>query len=183
MPYEIAVRGPGAGGPQTASSAIADILFCANQLAVADLVRAARSAGQASDGKGSAGLPIPVYNYGGHAFGIPQDYTGSPPLLASDDLVADFFVRIGFANEALAKELVGEAIQNLKDRGTVAVVLNGGSGDSHNVYLRTTGIKPSLRQMETSLEFLLRRFKSEMSAGILYLPIILDTGFSIPQPH
>ncbi len=159
--YEIMVRGPGAGGPETASSVIADIQFCAAQLAVAGL----RRAGRPGDG------PVPVYNYGANAFSRSQDFTGTPSVLADDGMVAPFFLRL---TRRGARPSATTVAAGLRAAGLDVTRVTG--TDDRDLSF-TTG-PASVRAVETALERVLQASGGDLSLDALYLPIIEGAGLA-----
>ncbi|MBI3743217.1 MAG: hypothetical protein HY261_02900 [Chloroflexi bacterium] len=152
--YSILLRGPGAGGPETASSVIADIQFCARQIA------AARVGGDIGREDGQR---VPMYMYGANAFREAIDYPGVPSLCMSDRLVAPFLLRFltsGSDGAKLAKSLAGCGVE--------AEALEGVKG---YVYLKTAPV--SVRVVERAIEsVLLAQGAGRMPLDVLYLPII-----------
>lgn len=146
-PFELFLRGPGAGGPETASSVIADIEFCARQIAVARQT-------------GSSGS---LYMYGGAAFDRPQPTTGHPALLHAQ-LRAPFILR--FSAAAGTGVAGAPVIKALSAAGVRARPLQGSAR-----YLRTE--PATVAEIELALAAVLKaRGAEELSLDILYLPLL-----------
>ncbi len=143
--FDILLRGPGAGGPETASSVIADIEFCARQIAVAR-----RHEGNPS-----------LYMYGGDAFDRPQAFTGKPTMLESG-LRAPFLLRFS-----------GPAANNTKVLGTAlgAAGIKAAALNRSASYLRTEPV--TLAAIEGGIATVLKEFGAEaLSLDVLYLPLL-----------
>ncbi|MSQ25372.1 MAG: hypothetical protein EXR49_03720 [Dehalococcoidia bacterium] len=154
-PFEVLLRGPGAGGPETASSVMADVLFCARQIAAARRVVAAGEGPRAS-----------LYMYGSNAFGWEQAYEGTASMLASDALAAPFLLRF----IAGARRANGIALA-LGRNGVEAAQVAGVRGQSDYLYFKTAAV--SLRAVEAALEAVLKQQgASRMPLDVLYLPLL-----------
>ena len=160
--YQIMVRGPGAGGPETASSVIADIQFCARQLAVA---------GRLGLRGNETGSPAPVYTYGATAFSRAQSWDGPPSFSRANGLAAPFFLRFRHLGEA-GHQASALAIRNaLSSGGIEAEALDPVDSASGHLYYRTG--PASVGALEQAIERALRGFTAaEMSLDVLYLPIL-----------
>lgn len=163
-PFELFLRGPGAGGPETASSVLADIEFCARQIAVARQTQRRADAGQAGLDAGQGSL----YMYGGAAFDRSQPATGHPALLHTE-LRAPFILRFG----AVAGTGVDGAsvIKALSAAGVRAQPLQGSA-----LYLRTE--PTTVAEIEAALAAVLKaRGAAELSLDILYLPLLEEAAW------
>ena len=160
--FELLARGPGAGGPQTASSVIADIQFCARQLALTGRFGpAARAQEQRT----------PLYMYGAGAFGRPQPYEGAPALTRTEELVAPFLLRFVFKGEEARGDAARAVVEIVGRHGIEASPLEGAAAAPEHLYYRTT--PASMRAMEGALEGVLRNFDAgRMPLDVLYLPIL-----------
>ena len=153
-PFTVALRGPGAGGPETASSVMADVLFCARQLA---------------SGKRAADSP-PRYMYGADAFREPQAFDGTPALLRADGLRARFLLRFILGGGADADGLAA----SLRSAGLDVEVEDIGGARAPYVYFRTPP-RP-MRAVEDAVRAALSRPEAaDVSLDVLYLPIIEGT--------
>lgn len=155
--FKIALRGPGAGGPETASSVIADILFCARQLA---------SHRCSHDG-------APYYMYGADSFSHPQGFGGVASLLAAKRLQTKFLIRFDVGPKMKSQDLLA----TLQENGVEATIDPAGAS-SNAVYLRT-----GLQSMQ-SIEHAIGRTVGNMPIdgalmNVLYLPIIEGTGWEV----
>ena len=159
--FEVMVRGPGAGGPETASSIISDIQFCARQLAIAGHLGHRREAGQGA---------ATIYNYGSGAFSQSQEYTGIPAMCQTDALVAPFLLR--FLTVAGTESAVGLQVSAaLKAAGIEAQRLPSPGASSSTVYLKTA--PASVRAVEAALETVLASCGAQsLSMDVLYLPLL-----------
>ncbi len=166
--YEIMMRGPGAGGPETASSVIADIEFCARQLAVAGRLR--------HPGKEQAASG-PAYMYGATAFARAQDVHGVPSYYAADDLVAPFFLRfryLGDKGTGTAAQVISGA---LRSSGVEAGPLPSFESAPSYIYYRTA--PSSIAAMEQALQSVYEQFNAaEMALDALYLPVLSGPQFN-----
>lgn len=159
--YEIMVNGPGAGGPETASSIIADIRFCAQQIAVAGRVGARRD---------MAERPVPVYMYGASAFGRSQAYAGAAAACLTDALKAPFFLRFVQRGPASAED-AATIVRALRSSRIQGEALAPGETSPGHTYVMTQAA--SIRQVEEALEQVLRQFDpGRMALDILYLPVL-----------
>ena len=153
-PFTLALRGPGAGGPETASSVIADVLFCARQLA---------------SGKRAADSP-PLYMYGADAFRDPQNFDGAPALLRADGLRAPFLLRFLLRDAADVDALA----DSLRSDGVDVDIVNADGADAPSVYFRTP--PRSMGTVEEAVRAALSRAEAaDVSLDVLYLPIIEGT--------
>lgn len=153
-PFTLALRGPGAGGPETASSVMADVLFCARQLA---------------SGKRAADSP-PRYMYGADAFRDPQAYDGAPALLRADGLRAPFLLRFLLNSGADADSLAA----SLRSDGVDVEVVNADGAAEPYVYFRTPPLP--VKAVEEAVRAALSRAEAaDVSLDVLYLPIIEGT--------
>ena len=165
QPYDIMVRGPGAGGPETASSVIADIQFCARQLAVAGRL------GRPSDG---AQRPSPVYTYGATALNRVQDYRGVPSLQAADGLATPFLLRFLHLGGPDRSAAIQTLAQSLRSNGVSADPLDSIDTAPEHLYYRTEPV--SIRVMEQALGRVLSQSEAgRLSLDVLYLPILQGT--------
>ena len=154
VPFTLALRGPGAGGPETASSVMADVLFCARQLA---------------SGKRAADSP-PLYMYGADAFREPQAFEGAPALLRADGLRAPFLLRFLLGGGADADSLAAL----LRSDGVDVEIVNADGADAPSVYFRTP--PRSMGTVEEAVRAALSRAEAaDVSLDVLYLPIIEGT--------
>jgi len=150
--YAIALRGPGAGGPETASSVMADIQFCARQLAVR---------GHGDD------RPSPLYMYGAGAFGRAQACQGAPALLSSGRLVAPFLLRVLGGDGVRAAAVASTLAQH----GVRATPLQTGQIAPGYCYLRTG--PTTVQAIEQGVEAVLREHgPASMPLDVLYLPAL-----------
>ena len=158
--YTIVVRGPGAGGPETASSVIADIEFCARQMAVSGRLDSARGVG---------GESRPMYMYGSDAFSRPQSYLGRPSLHFANDLTARFFLR--FVHDENRGHGFDAMAGALSDFGVPADHIHASASAPNLRYFITGPV--SFGAMEAALESVLKRFGTgRTSLDVLYLPIL-----------
>jgi homoserine dehydrogenase len=156
--YNIMLRGPGAGGPETASSVIADLRFCARQVTTA--------AGRTRNGEGPP-ESSPLYMYGMGAFSRPQSYPGTPSILASDDLKTPFLLRF-LTDEASADIHVGKL---LSESGLTVTSGPGEAASSAYHYFRTA--PASLGAIERGIEAVLKAFDGpRLPLDVLYLPVL-----------
>ena len=155
--YNIMLRGPGAGGPETASSVIADLRFCARQVATA--------AGGTRNGEGPP-ESSPLYMYGMGAFSRPQRYLGAPSLLASDDLEVPFLLRF-LADGESATERLGKL---LSEHGLTVAAETRDEGSPGHHYFRTA--PASMGAIERAVEAALKGFDGpRLPLDVLYLPV------------
>ncbi len=153
-PFTLALRGPGAGGPETASSVMADVLFCARQLA---------------SGKRAADSP-PRYMYGADAFRDPQAYDGASALLRADGLRAPFLLRFLLGSDAAAETLA----TSLRSDGVDLEIVNTDRSDASSSYFRTPPLP--MRAVEEAIGAAVSRAEAaDVSLDVLYLPIIEGT--------
>ncbi|MEE9284377.1 MAG: hypothetical protein V3V35_01475 [Dehalococcoidia bacterium] len=165
--YTIALQGPGAGGPETASSIIADIQFCARQLAVA---------GRSPSGGGPDCPREPLYMYGAGAFSQPQPYRGAPALCRRGDLVAPFLLRF-VKGPGLDADAVAAALAR---HGVKPTPIEAASPD--NLYIRTE--PASICTMELGLEAVLRELGPRKAPlDILYLPVLEGARWATAGGH
>ena len=158
-PFEVMVRGPGAGGPETASSVISDIHFCARQLAVAGRL-----------GRDGAPASPAVYNYGAAAFSLAQDYSGTPSHCATDALAAPFLLRFMASQPALASKVLRVIMPALNSAGIAARELPSPAAPG-SLYFKTE--PTSVRVLEHGLETVLAKCgAASVSMDILYLPLL-----------
>ncbi len=149
--YAIALRGPGAGGPETASSVIADIQFCARQLAVQ---------------RASAHGHGPLYMYGAGAFSRTQACGPAPAMLESEHLVTPFLLR--FARPAGSGG--GEIARALALQGLGAEPVRQRAASAY-AYFKTS--PASVRAIEGAMESVLQTFgPARMGTDVLYLPVL-----------
>jgi homoserine dehydrogenase len=159
--YDIFLNGPGAGGPETASSVIADILFCARQIAVA---------GRRDDAQEQA----PLYSYTTSAFNRTQPYGRGPSLTRAESLKAPYLLR--FINRTGGSAIATTIAAHLGENG---IRIKAGQGfERAPAYLYFTTEPASLSQVESALQTVIR----ETSPGailpdILYLPIMSGACF------
>ena len=166
--YDIMLRGPGAGGPETASSVISDILFCARQLAS---VERAQSTGEAHGAHGQA------YNYGAGAFSQSQEYLGTPSLLLEDAIRAPFLLRFLVTGGSLAG-VTAKVKQALRTAGVEPSDVPAPAGASGSIYLRTA--PASIGQIERGIERALNACGSgTLSMDVLYLPVLEGSSWSV----
>lgn len=155
--FTVALRGPGAGGPETASSVMADILFCARQLA-----------SHRSSHEGA-----PYYMYGADSFRYPQRFEGMASLLRAEKLKTKFMIRFDVGPKTEAKDLVA----SLHESGVEATIDPAGAS-SNGVYLRT-GLQ-SMHSIEHAIGRTLGNIATEGALmNVLYLPIIEGTGWGV----
>ena len=158
-PFQVMLRGAGAGGPETASSVISDIQFCARQLLVAGRI-------------GTEG-PKPstaVYNYGAAAFGRPQAQRDVASLCLTDALVAPFLVRFLLTGTGENQGTVAGIAATLRDSGVGAEQFTVPGAPSSHLYLKTA--PSSMRRVERALETVLAVRGSDVALDILYLPLL-----------
>ena len=155
--YTIALQGPGAGGPETASSVVADIQFCARQLA---------AAGRTTRGAQTGCATGPLYMYGAGAFSRPQPYNGTPALHRQSALVLPFLLRFKGSGDLDAKAMASV----LGRHGIQATPIDAaGSGD--NRYFRTHPV--SMKALEQGLETVLGELGPDKAPlDVLYLPVL-----------
>ena len=159
-PFEVMVRGPGAGGPETASSVISDIYFCARQLALAGRLGRRTEPGQ--DAR-------PVYNYGSGAFSQSQEYTGVPSMCQTDALTAPFLLR--FQTASAGGTSARQISAALKASGIDAQELPSTGATATSVYLKTAPASP--RAIEAGIERVLATIGAHsLSMDVLYLPLL-----------
>jgi homoserine dehydrogenase len=148
--YEIMLRGPGAGGPETASSVISDIQFCARQIA----------AGRRSQ----PGEARAVYNYGGSAFSSAQEFLGRPSLLSAAGLRAPFLLRF------LAQGPPARLESTLRQAGVAARAVPSMEGGGYHFFETEPA---SMGALEHALEACLQETGTAgLSMDILYVPIL-----------
>ena len=149
-PFTLTLRGPGAGGPETASSVMADVMFCARQLA---------------SGRRENGSP-PHYMYGADAFREPQTFDGAPSLLLADQLKTSFFLRFAVAGGTSA-----QALAALLQRGGIDASIHEAAGAPESLVYFRTGPQ-SMRSVEEAIRTTLGQTEAAgASLDVLYLPI------------
>ncbi|MCL0101731.1 hypothetical protein M1O29_01425 [Dehalococcoidia bacterium] len=166
--YEIMVQGPGAGGPETSSSVIADIEFCARQLAIAGKIGT----------HATSEVPSPTYMYGASALDHAQQYTGSPALALANDLATKYLLRFVLGNGAEPHAATSALINTLNNAGVAIEETLSTEGNSPSIYLQTAPV--SMESLEQALEETLNtKANLNLAPNILYLPIMI--GAKIPM--
>ncbi len=159
--YDIFLSGPGAGGPETASSVIADILFCARQIAVA---------GKRDPSKEQS----PLYSYTTSAFGRTQPYGNGPSLTRGDHLKAPYLLR--FVNNKANPTFANTIAAHLGENGVRVKTGQGFERAPKYLYLTTESC--SLGRVESALQAVIREAEpGALSPDILYLPILNGACF------
>ena len=160
--FPILLRGPGAGGPETASSVISDVLFCAHQLAARGV------AGETYD-------EAPLYMYGPGAFEHVQSYEGAPSLVQAKRLVAPYLLRF------ICEGGDGEVRRALAAHGVEIEPLTDIDAPSTYRYYRTHEV--GIRQIEQAIEAALKGAGAQaLSLDVLYLPILDGVCFREEGP-
>ena len=163
-PYTILLQGPGAGGPETASSVVADIEFCARQLAVARGTPSTEC------------LSAPLYMYGSGAFARSQEYDGRPRLWREERLTCPFLLRfiLGGRDQAQTRETLRDT---LSKGGELALTELKVPAPDGYVYFQTEAV--GIRRLEEGLETALHNLGARrVSMDVLYVPIIEGAKWS-----